>query len=134
MADEEGGEIYVRSFPDALNQVRVADGIETGAGEPIWAPDGSAVYFRDAGQVMRATVTAGDEFRVGPAESLFEDRWLLNTSVLPAVSWDVSPDGARFVFVRSQGGEIAGGGGGSRVLPIETVVNWFTELQERVGN
>ena len=133
MADEEGGEIYVRSFPDALNQVRVADGIGTG-GEPIWAPDASAIYFRDAGQVMRVTVIAGDEFGVGPAESLFEDRWLLNTSPLPSVSWDVSPDGARFVFVRGQGGEMAGGDGGPPVIPIEMVVNWFEELRERVGN
>ena len=91
MADEEGGEIYVRSFPDALNQVRVAPGVE--GGEPIWAPDGSAIYFRDGGQVMRATVTPGDEFRVGPPESLFEDRWLLDNHRLPGVSWDVSPDG-----------------------------------------
>ena len=134
VADEEGGEIYVRSFPDALNQVRVVDGVADTGGEPIWAPDGSAIYFRDDGQVMRATVTPGDEFRVGPAESLFEDHWLFNRSGIPGVSWDVSPDGTRFVFVRSQDGESTGGGGGVPVIPIEMVVNWFEELRQRTGS
>jgi Tol biopolymer transport system component len=134
MADEAGGEIYVRSFPDALNQVRVVAGIGIEDGEPIWAPDGSAIYFRDAGQVMRATVTPGEEFRVGPPETLFEDRWLFNDSGMPSVSWDVSSDGRRFVFVRSRDGNTANGGGGLPVIPLEMVVNWFAELRGRVGS
>ena len=67
-ASNESGifEVYVRSFPEAEGQMKVSEG---GGTEPIWAPDGAAIYYLNGGRVMRASVTTSG---FGEPETLFE--------------------------------------------------------------
>ena len=43
-------------------------------------------------------------------------------------NWDIHPDGSRFIMVKS------GDGGGAALSEVYLVVNWFEELERRMGN
>ena len=131
-ASDESGifEVYVRSFPEAEGQMKVSEG---GGDEPVWAPDGAAIYYLNGGRVMRASVTISG---FGEPETLFEGNWA--NAVIAGLTfwsnWDVHPDGTSFVFVRNSGAEAGDTGPGPPMVPIEVVVNWFEEFRQRVGN
>ncbi len=131
VSDESGiREVYVRSFPDADAEDRVSVS-EGGGTEPVWAPDGSAIYYRNGSSVMRSSIAAGEMFSVDTAEEIFRDSWVLDPGIYPRTNWDVHPDGESFLFVRAAGAEL---NDGVPVMRLELVVNWFEELRERVGN
>ncbi len=129
VSDESGIlEVYIRSFPEAEAQQMVSSG---GGTQPIWAPDGSAIYYRDDVRVMRASITNGGAPSVVSRETLFESQWLANA--IGRHDWDVHPDGRSFVAVRrpaTEETEIDG----VPIIPVRVVVNWFEELKARVGS
>ena len=122
-------EVYVRSFPEAEVQMKVSEG---GGTEPVWAPDGTAIYYLNGGRVMRASVTTSG---FGEPATLFEGNWasVVGSGVTFLTNWDVHPDGTSFVFVRNPGAETGDTGPGPPIVPIEVVTNWFEELRERMG-
>ena len=124
-------DIYVRSFPQATGEVRVSSG---GGIEPVWAPDGMAIYFRDpsGSRVMRALVTPGAELRVATPQMLFEGRWSSRSRSFISSNWDLHPDGDTFVMVTDPRAEVPGSA--SSGIFLRLVVNWFEELKERVPN
>ena len=129
VSNESGiSEVYVRSFPEPTGQLQVSD---DGGADPVWAPDGSAVYYLDGGAVWRAEL--GDA-GVGERRMLFVGSWATRPAGAPVTNWDVHPDGTSFVFVGSVGAEPGDVGAGRPDIPVEVVVNWFEELRERVGN
>jgi dipeptidyl aminopeptidase/acylaminoacyl peptidase len=133
VADEFGvPEVYIRSFPDAEDRVQVSDG---GGTEPVWAPDGLAIYYRNAGSVMRASIGLADGFSVSSPQELFEDSWQRwrGSTLPPRTNWDVHPDGESFLFVATPGVE-ADEGTGAPLVRLELVVNWFEELRQRMGS
>ena len=129
VSDQSGvAEVYVRSFPEAEGRVNVSEG---GGTEPVWAPDGTAIYYLNGGRVMRAPVTTGG---FGEPQMLFEGSWAIASTALPMTNWDVHPDGRSFVFVRNPVAEDGDVGSGPPIIRLEVVVNWFEELNERLGN
>jgi len=111
--------VYVRPFPDAGQakyQVSTAGGFV-----PLWAPDGRTLYyFTLPGQVMAVEVLPGSTFTRGQQRALYTAPDLLGLES----SWDISPDGQRFVAIRSRGL------GSDNELVL--VKNFGTELNERV--
>ena len=65
-------EVYVSSFPDAEDRVRVSDG---GGTEPVWTPDGSAIYYRSGSSLMKASITPGAGFSVDTPDEMFVGAW-----------------------------------------------------------
>ncbi len=132
VSDQSGiPEVYVRSFPDAEDGVQVSEG---GGTEPVWAPDGSAIYYRNGSSVMRASITPGAVFAVDTPEEMFEGAWSHGQSgIYPGTNWDVHPDGESYLFVSQPGAELTEGGG-PPVMRLEHVVNWFEELKQRMGS
>ena len=120
--------VYVRSFPEPVDQLQISEG---GGTDPVWAPDGSAVYYLIGGAVWRAEL--GDS-GVRERRMLFEGNWDTRPLGRPVSNWDVHPDGTSFVFVRNPGTGTGTTEVGMPAIPIEIVVNWFEELLERVGN
>ena len=57
---------------------------------------------------------------------------MLDPGALPRTNWDVNPVDGSFVFVSTPGAE-SGVEGGTPVVPLEVVVNWFEELKQRMG-
>lgn len=114
-------EIYVRPFPEtdrATYQVST-----TGGSEPLWSRDGRELLYRDDhDQIVAVPVTAGVTFERGAARALFDAS---NYAALTVQrDYDVTPDGQRFVMIRSDA---------PRANRIVAVFGFLDELREKVG-
>ncbi len=102
-----------------------------------WSSDGRFLHYwtvpgdapgPDPGVLYRVEI-AGEppDIRVGEPERILE------ADVLGSVWWDVHPDGERFVMTVGTGAEA---GGDDEARPNErylVVLDWYTELRERMG-
>ena len=129
-SDESGeNRIYVHSFPIISGQRSISPGLGV---DPVWSPDGRKIYYRSGPEFMSVDVITEPTFTVSAPELLFEGPNYDRSAGAGWVrTWDVHPDGDRFVMVRSEGG---GGGGGATLNSVRLVVNWFEELKARTGN
>jgi hypothetical protein len=115
-------EIYVRPYPIVQGSERR---VSEGGGEgPVWAPDGSELYYRGRGSIMVVSTPLGPGFMPGRPRALFSSerfRFSGNTS-----AFDILPDGKRFVMVTL--------GDPPPPVPnrINVVLNWFEELNRLV--
>jgi len=87
-------EIWLRDFPSPKGKWKVSNG---GGSMPRWSPDGGYIYFWDSGptrnRLMRAQVVRTPSVAVRAPERVVElDRGLL------LGSWDLHPDGTRFIL------------------------------------
>ncbi len=116
-------EVYVRPYPKTEGVVRrVSDG---GGRSPVWAPNGSELYFRGAsGDLMAVAISLNPSFTSGRPRPLFpfEGRFRPsgNTS-----AYDIHPDGSRFIMVTQET---------PAPVPhqINVVLNWFEEFRRLV--
>jgi serine/threonine-protein kinase len=101
--------------------------ISSGAGiHPIWSPDGGELLYSVPGQQTTAvSVTTQPTFAVGNPRQLPRGG-LLTIGPLSARSYDMMPDGRMLGILPV--GEIPSGA----ATEIQVVLNWFTELQQRV--
>jgi len=114
-------EIYVRPYPIVPGtERRVSEGGGLG---PVWAPDGSALYYRSATSLMVAPTPLGPGFVPGRSRALFSTERFRFSGNTPA--FDIHPDGKQFVMVTM--------GDAPPPLPdqINVVLNWFEELKRR---
>jgi eukaryotic-like serine/threonine-protein kinase len=92
-------EIYVRPFPNAQDgkwQVSAGGGLN-----PRWSRSGTEIFYVNAeGMMSVAEVSTTAGFRVGARSSLFNLDELGVAYGSNYTSWDVSPDGQRFMFVQ----------------------------------
>ncbi len=116
-ADVRDGQIVVRPFPD----VRAARWNITRDGRlPIWSRDGREIFYRaDDGAVMAVPVTTRPQFSFRPPVRLM-------TPTLTLWDWgsgptyDVSPDGKRFLFIKAPELDIRS---------LNVVLNWDVEVK-----
>jgi serine/threonine-protein kinase len=127
-SDEPGHyEIYVRPYPDVEAQQWV---ISSGGGEePKWAPDGRTLFFRSAKSLMAAAVETGPRFSFRAPEAVLDIRGY-EFRRGPPRTYDVSPDGQRFLLAKP----VAGADADSVAQPLRTVIvqNWTEELKRLV--
>ncbi len=118
MADESGRmEIYVRPFPNEGARVQVST---DGGAEPLWDRAGRTLYFRSPRGIMASDVTTGAEFTMG------DRRLVLPGNDPPDAthpSYDVMPDGKRFLVLRTTDGE-------DKAIIVH---NWVREFRERLA-
>jgi serine/threonine-protein kinase len=90
VSDDSGrAEIWVRPFPDAASAIQVS---QDGGTEPVWAPDGQALYYRDATgmRLFAVPVTLGTVPRFG-TPTVTSGLW---TPARPfGRVYDIMPDG-----------------------------------------
>jgi len=118
-------EIYVRPFPDTESgKWTVSSG---GGTRPLWARDGRELfYYLDPGQVMAVPVEAGDTFTYGNPQVVVDG--IYNSGV--GRTYDVSPDGQRFLMVKAAPAT----DGASAGVGLVFVQHWTEELRRRVPN
>ena len=122
---EESGqdEVYVRPYPGPGGEVIISSG---GGTEPVWARDGTELFYRKGDQILVAEVETERTFSARTATVLFEGRYEADrTPVGGNPNYDVSPD-QQFVMVRRTGE------GERESIQMNIVLNWYQELERLV--
>jgi serine/threonine-protein kinase len=118
-------EVYVRPFPRTEGVARLVS-IGGGSG-PVWAPNGSTLYYRGAdGNMMAVPVTLDPTFASGRPRALFRFAGVYRMSGT-ATAYDIHPDGQRFIMVSEPEDATT-----SRPQQVNIVLNWFEELRRLV--
>jgi serine/threonine-protein kinase len=118
-SDESGRwEVYIRPYPGPGGKWRVST---DGGEESRWTQNGKELFFRFGNKWMAAKVNTGNKFDVEKPQVLFEGPYIN----IPGYSYDVSPDGQRFLVIE-------GPEQGLAVGQLSVITNWFEELKRLV--
>jgi serine/threonine protein kinase len=123
-SSEESGDrqIYVRPFPDTkAGRWQVTS---EGGSQPLWAPDGSELYYRNGPAMMSVTVKTDPVFRTGPPSELFRGDFINPDGAFRDYDLEY-PEGRRFLMVEDLEPEVSS----TRLIYVE---NWDTELESLV--
>ncbi|MGH9256469.1 MAG: hypothetical protein ACRD3C_18070, partial [Vicinamibacterales bacterium] len=116
-SNESGqSEVYVQAFPAPSGRVQVST---NGGIEPVWARSGRELFYREGDKMVVVAVEPGPVFKAAAPRVLFAGPYA--TVVWGEANYDVSPDGQRFLMLRSEAQPPA--------TELHLVVNWFAELQ-----
>jgi serine/threonine-protein kinase len=118
-SNESGrNEIYLRPYPGPGAAVPMS---VNGGVEPVWAPDGRTLFYRQGLRVLAVTLADGTPATASQPRPLFEGPYQAGTFGHP--NYDVAADG-RFVMVEPL----------DEPTPtlVNVVLNWFTQLESLV--
>ena len=113
-------EIYVKSYADQGGMTQISI---DGGREPMWAPDGKELFYRNGDQMMIVSVRTAPTFQAQTPRLLFEGSYKYSTIALVS-NYDISPDGQLFVMVK--------GAEDQEAKQINVGLNWFEELKRLV--
>jgi Tol biopolymer transport system component len=115
-------EVYVQTFPTSGGKWQISSG---GGVQPRWRKDGKMLYFMSLGtavdrQVMAVDIATSPDgaLKAGVAQGLFAVNPV--NLLTDRNSWDVTPDGQRFLVNTSTAQAQTG-----QVAPVIVVVNWL---------
>jgi eukaryotic-like serine/threonine-protein kinase len=120
-------EISVRPFPDVNRghwQVSTSGGTR-----PLWAPSGQElVYVSPTGALMRVGVERAPSWAATPPTQLVKEGYVTIPGNLSGRSYEIAPDGQRFLMIKE------GGGAGQTATPASLIVvqHWLEELKRLV--
>jgi eukaryotic-like serine/threonine-protein kinase len=125
-ADDSGRfEIWVRPYPDVSTakwQVTT-----TGGTRPLWTRDGQElIYVLPSGALMGMKVSRGPSWAATPPAQIVKSGYFTNP-IDPAHTYDVSPDGRRFLLIKRVGGPQS-----AAPASLVVVLNWTEELKRLV--
>jgi len=124
-SDESGQyEVYLRPFSGAEGKWQVST---DGGTEPLWSKDGQELIYRKEDKLLAVQLQT-DPFRAEKPRVLFDGPYIQTdvTSPWSASTYDVFPDGQRFVMI-NKGADEAGR------TRINVVLNWFDELKRKIS-
>jgi serine/threonine-protein kinase len=128
-SNESGkNDVYVRPFPDVnKGHWQISP---TGGDTPLWSPNGRELFYFSHDTVMAVSVTTEPNFSIiGAPQKLFRGPYACAAKYIgDSVSWDISPDGKRFLMIKLPGESTPE----SPKPRINIVLNWFEELKQRV--
>jgi len=113
--------VYVQSFPSLGAKWKIST---EGGSEPLWAPTGRELFYRNGDKMMAVSLETRPAFAVSKSRLLFEAPYAHISSDIP--NYDVAPDGQRFLMVRENQQK-------TTVTQLNVVINWFEELKQRAG-
>jgi Tol biopolymer transport system component len=115
-SDETGNrETYVAPYPGPGGKFLIST---EGGTTPRWSGDGRELFYRNGDKMMAVDVQTSPVFRAGTPKMLFQGNY--------AGSYDVAPDGKRFLMIKPPAGAQA------PTDQVTVVLNWFEELRRRV--
>jgi serine/threonine-protein kinase len=115
-------QVYLRPYPEVASarwQVST-----TGGTRPLWARNSQELfYLTPAGALMQVGVTHGTTWApTSPTTLVVAGRYFAGTAALSGRTYDVSPDGRRFLMIKEAAV------GTARADQMVLVQNWFEEL------
>jgi len=123
VSDESGrNEIYVQPYPGPGRKWQIST---EGGTEPLWNPNGLELFYRSGDKMMAAEIAAQPYFSAGKPKVLFAGQFQQSPNPTPNANYDVSPDGQRFLMLKSGERDPA-------PTQINVVLNWFEELKRKV--
>jgi eukaryotic-like serine/threonine-protein kinase len=119
VSNESGrAEVYVDRYPSLAEKIAVST---DGGQRPRWSRDGRELFYRQGDALMAVSVDTGASFRAGKPQRLLTGLYR-GESQEPA--FDVSPDGRRFLMIKSDAA--------ATLRQINAVQNWFEELKQKI--
>ena len=114
-------EVYVVPFPGPGGKYQIST---EGGQQPRWRRDGKELFFLSPDKkLMAVSVKAGASFEFRQPVALFQTRAREALSSEEAFTYDVSPDGQRFLInVNPER---------SNPPPVNIVLNWTSEIQRK---
>ena len=113
-------QVFVQAFPGAGAKYQVA----TRAIHPVWSPDGKELFFMPPGQLMFVRVATQPSFTFGNPVSIPVPEGLSANSVNAPKTYDIMPDGQRFIGTVNPGPV---GTGGRAAPQIQVVLKLLEE-------
>lgn len=92
-----------------------------GGREPVWSRDGRELFYRENTALLAVSVETRGSFRAGTPKLLFDGPYQADST--GHASYDVSPDGRRFLMIRNEEGGLT---------ELRVVLNFAEELKKRV--
>lgn len=122
-SNESPRQIYVRSFPVPGAKIQISS---DGGDSPRWARSGRELFYRNGDKMIAVGIETKPAFRAGRPTVLFEGHYDTSpTGQQPGISYDVSPDGKRFLMIKAGGEQPA-------ATQLQVVQDWFEELKRLV--
>ena len=115
-------EVYVQPYPGPGGKWQIST---EGGTEVVWNRNGRELFYRSGNKMMALDITTQPSFSAGKPRMLFEGQYFADDWPLISAAYDVSPDGQRFLMVKTA--EQA-----SSPTQINVVLNWFEELKQKV--
>jgi eukaryotic-like serine/threonine-protein kinase len=117
----QGVDVFIQSFPDPrMKRVKVSP---AHGSEPMWTQGGRELVYREGDKMMAVSIDLATGAS-GPPQVLFSGPYPDNPGWTRPRSYDVTPDGQRFLLTKLPG---------ERPRPrIMVVLNWSDELRARV--
>ena len=123
VSDEMGrDDVFVKTYPDLKGKRQLSTETEGGR-EPIWAPDSTAIYYRDGTSVVEVPVTREGGFTLGRAKELFEDKYVAGGQYRYR-NYDIDPSGKRFLMIKESEDNVP-------MTEFVIVQNWFEVLKAK---
>jgi dipeptidyl aminopeptidase/acylaminoacyl peptidase len=114
------GQIWVQPFPTTGQKWQIST---DGGREPVWAPNGAELFWRDEKKLMAAEIKTQPSFAASKPRLLFEGPY--EGAISSRANYDISPDGRRFLMVEA-------GAPKDAAAEVKIVPNWFEEVKRRV--
>jgi serine/threonine-protein kinase len=123
-------EIYVQPWPGPGPKIQISS---DGGMDPVWRPDGKEIFYRSGTKMMAVAVSTQPSFQAGRPHVLWEGDYMFGPSSgcgikgTTTTSYDVSPDGQRFLMIRETDQKMY-------ATKIVVVLNWMEELKRKLAD
>jgi len=113
-------DVYAQPYPVTGARYPISN---HGGSEPVWAPDGNELFYRNGDKMMVVTVETNPVFKRGTPRKLFDVAyWGATRDGLYRATYDIHPDGDRFLIIEQEKEK--------RINHINVVLNWVEELKQ----
>jgi serine/threonine-protein kinase len=113
-------EVFVRPFPDDGRKWQVS---KQSGSVPRWSKRGDELFFNSANKIVSVTVSMSPKIEFVAPKELFEYQPLNLERISGSFeSFDISPDGKRFVLLQQAPNQGSG-------LTLTFVQNWYAEFK-----
>jgi len=112
-------EIYVQPYPLSAEKWQIST---AGGREPVWASNGSELFYRDGDKLMVVDIKTQPSFVAAKPRLLFQGDY--EGALASRANFDISPDGGRFLMLQAAGRREA-------QAEIKVVPNWFEQVRSR---